>query len=180
MHYTNNNGNRGLSTSSFDHWKLPGDGKRESTVYASTRPILAEEGVDLSSPPSSRGGLHPWLTIDPSLNEPDAMRVRQFLKEAKSGETPLEFFSRRARVAPNNVGVDESMTSDEKIKDEQKKVLCDSTSGADQRWATGGGEGLSSDSRCKSLSFILNVRIYPAYLTLFAMIVPSLRPSFWP
>jgi len=103
-YHINEKGNRGGSNFSFDHWKLPGKVKKAASIYDSTRPILAEEGLDrlFGSGKTRNGGdgrFRPFLAIDPSLSSRDAKRVKTFVKEAQSGDTPVNFFAEKGKVA---------------------------------------------------------------------------------
>lgn len=102
--FINEKGNRGGSNFSFDHWKLPGKVKKAASIYDSTRPVLAEEGLDPSFASGKTrngrdGSFRPFLAIDPSLSSRDANRVKTFVKEAQCGDTPVKFFAEKGKVA---------------------------------------------------------------------------------
>ncbi len=109
-YYVNEKGNRGGSNFSFDHWKLPGQVKRGASIYDSTRPVLAEKGYDHSffsfKTRNGSASFRPFLALDPSLSSRDVKRVKTFVEEAKSGDTPVKFFAEKGKVvvAIGNLG----------------------------------------------------------------------------
>jgi hypothetical protein len=87
-----NKGNKGGNSYTFEGWKLPGKKQRGTSIYDSTRPKLMEVSDVVSSAVLTTCA--PYLIVDTTvLNDVDAARVRKFVKEAKSGQTPMEFFA---------------------------------------------------------------------------------------
>jgi hypothetical protein len=84
-------GNKGGNSYLFEGWKLPGSKQRDSSIYDSTRPKLMIGGSDDKSAVLTTCAPH--FILDPTLNVMDAARVRKFVMEAKSGQTPMEFFA---------------------------------------------------------------------------------------
>lgn len=84
-------GKKGGNSYLFEGWKLPGSKQRDSSIYDSTRPKLV--GVDDSSSAVVLTTCAPHLIVDTALSVVDAARVRKFVMEAESGQTPMEFFA---------------------------------------------------------------------------------------
>jgi len=74
----------------FRHWRLPGSrSSRGVSMYTSTRPMLAD---DKGSGASGDKKKRPLLTLDTSLSTQHDRLVRRFVKEARAGQTPFDFF----------------------------------------------------------------------------------------
>ena len=75
----------------FRHWKLPGvRSSRGVSIYSSTRPILADDKDSGAS--GDKKKKRPLLTLDTSLSTQHDRLVRRFVKEARAGQTPFDFF----------------------------------------------------------------------------------------
>ena len=96
--YANAKGTYWSSKFSFRYWKLPGQRKvRDLSRYTtSARPVLVAATTDGCCAKSSNGEegiMQPRLVLDTNLSSRDASLVHRFVKGAKSGMAPFEFFS---------------------------------------------------------------------------------------
>jgi len=107
----------------FRHWKLPGvRSSRGVSIYTSTRPILADDKGSGASDDKEKK--RPLLTLDTSLSTQHDRLVRRFVKEARAGQTPFDFF-------PENELDDDKEGDDWQCKEE------------DEGDFGGGGDGFS-------------------------------------
>lgn len=131
-------GNKGGNSYSFEGWKLPGSKQRDSSIYDSTRPKLIDHALSAVLTTSA-----PYLIVDTALSTEDAARVRRFVMEAESGQTPMEFFAcmddNNSEDESDDVEGEEalfggSMVSEEEHErgvDQGRKVLGDRSNTAD-------------------------------------------------
>ncbi len=87
----------------------------------------------------------PYLVVDTALSVEDAARVRKFVMEAKSGQTPMEYFARENDNNDNseveNDEVNDAMFNgsvvskeeNERNVDDERKVLGDRSNTADRK-----------------------------------------------
>ena len=137
-------GNKGGNSYSFEGWKLPGSKQRDSSIYDSTRPKLYKSSAVLLTTNA------PHLIVDTALTTADADRVRQFVMEAESGQTPMEFFACENDIDEGEDGGEGeealfggSMVSEEENEggiDAGRKVLGDKSNTAGRTQLKGKGE----------------------------------------
>ena len=79
----------------FRHWKLPGLRNRGVSMYDSGRPMLIGDEDENEQLDDDKDFVlrRPRLILDTSLSTRHADMVRKFVKEARAGETPFDFFT---------------------------------------------------------------------------------------
>ena len=79
----------------FRHWKLPGLRNRGVSMYDSGRPMLIGDEDEKEQLDDDKDFVlrRPRFILDTSLSTRHADMVRKFVKEARAGETPFDFFT---------------------------------------------------------------------------------------